>query len=213
MEGLPYIAIDVEASGPYPERYALLSLGACLVTKETYSYEEAQSRGLIFYAEIRPHTLECDLSAMKVGCSQLEILEGKGDVYDARKNTFSHLRTIELLSRTASDPKEVANRFRSFIWSHTGGGGEVCGIADTTFFDSGWMTWWLGKRQVELAMIRFHHLGIDLRSLLVGHKKDLGAKLSRLGAPRNARPHHAGHDALFLANQTTVLFRELGFKL
>lgn len=213
MQGLPYLAIDVEASGPYPERYALLSIGACIVTSEVHTYEEAKNRGLLFYEELRPHTHEFDLSALRVGCSELEALKGKGDVYNPKKGSFNPNYTVSLLTQVATESNVVAKKFRAFTQSHTKGGDEVCGVADTTFFDSAWMQWWFGKQHKELAPMCFHHLGIDLRSLLVGHENNLGAKLSSLGAPRNECPHHAGHDALYLANQTSILFRKCGFPL
>ncbi len=39
-----FVSVDIEASGPYPERYSLLSIGACLV--------EDPSQG--FYVELKP---------------------------------------------------------------------------------------------------------------------------------------------------------------
>lgn len=212
MLGVP-LAIDVEASGGTPERHALLSIGACIVSDGTYTYEEAKNRGLLFYEELRPHTHEFDLSALRVGCSELDVLKGKGDPYNPKRGSFNPSYTMNLLTQVASESAMVAKKFRAFIQSHSKGGNEICGIADTAFFDSAWMQWWFGKQHRELSPIYFHHLGLDLRSLLVGHEKSLDAKLKDLGAPRNERPHHAGHDALYLANQSSILFRKLGFRL
>lgn len=207
------LAIDIEASGSTPGRYALLSIGTCIVTSEVHTYEEAKNRGLLFYEELRPHTQEFDLSALRVGCSELEVLKDKGDPSNPKKSSFNPSYTMGLLARVASDSIIVAKKFRAFIQSHSRGGDEITGIADTAFFDSAWMQWWFGKHRPELSPIHFHHLGLDLRSVLVGHQINLDAKLKDLGAPRNECPHHAGHDALYLANQTSILFRKLGFKL
>lgn len=207
------LAIDIEASGPTPGRYGLLSIGACIVTDETYSYDEARNRGLLFYEELRPHTHEFNVSALKVGCSELEVLKGKGDPYNPKKGSFNPSYTMNLLTQVATESSTVAKKFRAFIQSHSRGGDEITGIADTAFFDSAWMQWWFGKEHRELTPLHFHHLGLDLRSVLVGHEKNLDAKLKDLGAPRNECPHHAGHDALYLANQSSILFRKIGFKL
>ncbi len=45
-QGEAYISVDIEAAGPIPARYSMLSLGACLVT----------SPDLTFYVELRPVT-------------------------------------------------------------------------------------------------------------------------------------------------------------
>jgi DNA polymerase III epsilon subunit-like protein len=51
-----FISIDVEAAGPYPGRYSLLSIGACLV-------EEPQNG---FYIELKPVNKEAVESALHV---------------------------------------------------------------------------------------------------------------------------------------------------
>ena len=63
-----FVSVDVEASGPHPERYSLLSIGACLV--------DDPSRG--FYVEIkptRPHVLR---SALQTGQLSMERLSREG---------------------------------------------------------------------------------------------------------------------------------------
>lgn len=51
-----YVSVDIEASGPVPGRYAMLSLGACLVADPTKT----------FYAEFQPTSPEVDPEAMAV---------------------------------------------------------------------------------------------------------------------------------------------------
>jgi DNA polymerase III alpha subunit (gram-positive type) len=51
-----FIAVDVEAAGPYPERYSLLAIGACLV--------EDPAQG--FYIELKPLKREADQLALQV---------------------------------------------------------------------------------------------------------------------------------------------------
>jgi DNA polymerase III alpha subunit (gram-positive type) len=52
-----YISVDVEAAGPFPSRYSLLSIGACLVDQPEHT----------FYIELQPVNDEADARALKVG--------------------------------------------------------------------------------------------------------------------------------------------------
>jgi len=63
-----FISIDVEAAGPAPGRYSMLSLGACLVTDLTQT----------FYAELQPTSLDADPEAMAVHGLSLEALQRTG---------------------------------------------------------------------------------------------------------------------------------------
>lgn len=63
-----FVSVDIEASGPHPERYSLLSVGACLV--------DDPSQG--FYLELKPthpHVLE---SALRDGQLSVERLSKEG---------------------------------------------------------------------------------------------------------------------------------------
>lgn len=63
-----YFSIDVEASGPVPGRYAMVSLGACLVTDPAAT----------FYVELQPTSLDTDPEAMAVHGLSLETLQRSG---------------------------------------------------------------------------------------------------------------------------------------
>ncbi|MBI3760784.1 MAG: 3'-5' exonuclease [Chloroflexi bacterium] len=68
MTSETYLSVDVEASGPIPGEYSLLSLGACLVgnTAET------------FYVELRPITNNYIRSAVEVSGLSLAELQKRG---------------------------------------------------------------------------------------------------------------------------------------
>ena len=51
-----YISVDIEASGPVPGKYSMLSVGACLVEDPTKD----------FYCEIKPISSEYVEEALKV---------------------------------------------------------------------------------------------------------------------------------------------------
>ncbi len=63
-----YISVDVEASGPYPERYSLLSIGACLVDNPDEG----------FYVELKPAKSQVLESAMRVSQLSIERLAKEG---------------------------------------------------------------------------------------------------------------------------------------
>lgn len=63
MKGEYYISVDVETAGPYPERYSLLSIGACTLDKPRRT----------FYVKLKPITNNAIQSALKI--SQLSMSE------------------------------------------------------------------------------------------------------------------------------------------
>ncbi len=63
-----YISIDVEAAGPYPERYSLLSVGACLVSDPEQG----------FYVEIKPVKTEVQESVLQASDLSVEKLSREG---------------------------------------------------------------------------------------------------------------------------------------
>jgi len=63
-----FIAVDVEAAGPYPERFSLLAIGACLV--------EQPEQG--FYVELKPLKREVDELTLQVARLSLDKLAVHG---------------------------------------------------------------------------------------------------------------------------------------
>jgi len=68
MQNVCYISIDVETSGPAPSRYALLSIGACLVDDPDQS----------FYVELQPDKEGSEPEALAVSGLDLEQLRLSG---------------------------------------------------------------------------------------------------------------------------------------
>lgn len=63
-----FISVDVETAGPYPERYSLLSVGACVM--------DDPSQG--FYVELKPAKAQVLESAMRVSQLSIEKLTKEG---------------------------------------------------------------------------------------------------------------------------------------
>jgi DNA polymerase III epsilon subunit-like protein len=64
-----FISVDVEAAGPFPGRFSLLTLGACLVDRPTETFE----------ANFKPISMEADPKALEVTGLSLQALAAKGE--------------------------------------------------------------------------------------------------------------------------------------
>lgn len=84
MEGpdskVTYISVDIEASGPVPGEYSMLSLGACVVGDADKN----------FYVELRPITDKFTEEAIKVSGLGLQILKEKGVEPQEAMSMFAH---------------------------------------------------------------------------------------------------------------------------
>ena len=108
-----FVSVDIEASGPSPSRYAILSIGACLV--------DDPSRG--FYAELRPWSREADPAAMQVHGLSLDELAARGDEPAEALRRFEDWLTAETDGRTptfvghnaAFDWMFVADAFHRYL--------------------------------------------------------------------------------------------------
>jgi len=204
-----YIANDVEAAGKRLGFHPTLSLGACLVTREKLDYADYQERGLIFYAEIKPHSMECEIDAMRVGCLHLECLEEvrqSDSRYDPTSQNFNPKLVLERMRSVCEDPRMAMERFREWVRRVTGGK-WVQGVIDTAFFDSGHVNLCFGTNTDNGSP--FGWGGIELNSLHRGYTGRKNAKLKQLGVPdTREKPHRADHDAVLLAQVARVLLYE-----
>jgi len=64
-----FISVDVEAAGPYPGRYSLLTIGACL----------AHQPDVVFRASLKPLSMEADPKALEVTGLSLDVLAETGE--------------------------------------------------------------------------------------------------------------------------------------
>lgn len=81
-----YVSVDVEAAGPYPGRYSLLSIGACL----------ARDPEVDFYIELKPINEESDPGAMRIsGLSLDELMESGAPPAEAMRAFRSWLKSLD----------------------------------------------------------------------------------------------------------------------
>jgi len=62
------VSVDVETAGPYPGRYALLSIGACLATDTSQT----------FYVELQPDREDVDPGALAISGLSMQTLKQQG---------------------------------------------------------------------------------------------------------------------------------------
>src|ERR1039458_8453526 len=76
--GEAFISVDIEAAGPIPGQYSMLSLGACLV----------EDRDQTFYVELRPINENADTKALAVSGFSLSALRKTGVESEAALHQF-----------------------------------------------------------------------------------------------------------------------------
>ncbi len=210
-EAITYIALDCEGGGQNPLIHPTLSIGACVVTPKLLSFEARRRRGLYFYAELRPNSLEFETEAMQVGCLELECLKptlGLQPAYNPKHSHFSPRSVLEYMRKHCE--LGALDRFRSWV-EQVSDGTTVVAVTDTVFYDSVRFAIELAKKGGKSP---FGHKGLDLASLYCG-MEGLGARLSDLERGperflklegRQVHHHHAGHDACYTADIASLLF-------
>lgn len=86
-----FISVDVESAGPYPGRYSLLSIGACLVSDPQQG----------FYVELKPTRRESVDSSLRISQLSLETLKKTGvQPAEAMKQFADWLKKVAPSSRS-----------------------------------------------------------------------------------------------------------------
>ncbi|EPN9527233.1 3'-5' exoribonuclease domain-containing protein [Cronobacter malonaticus] len=99
-----FISVDIEASGPVPGKYSLLSIGACLVSDTSVN----------FSCELKPTTSEFIPAALEVTGFALEELEKKG--LQPAEGMLAFKEWIEMVTPSDANPVFVGLN-APFDWS------------------------------------------------------------------------------------------------
>lgn len=185
-----YISVDIEASGPVPGRYSMLSIGACIVGDSSVQ----------FYREIKPINRNYDFNAMKTSAIGLKCLDGlrdKGE-YNPESKKFSPGMVLSVLDRKGETPEKVMADFARWINENTKGFRAVEAAAPIKF-DGMFTAWYFGN--FYDGRNPFGHSGEDINSMYRGLMKDVNAHVTQFGLRDGDLKHNALEDAIMQAKE------------
>lgn len=192
--GKIYISVDVEASGPSPGKYSMLSLGACVVgnTEKT------------FYAELKPISFKFVEDNMQIGASKLEalnspeireIMNRSGERFlDTNWNSFSPILALARLDVVGKEPEKVMSEFNEWILECASKRRPVMAAAPIVW-DGMFINWYFDNFFDGENPFGFN--GEDMNSFARGKDADLWGGTKRFaGIYKKENLHHAMHDAI-----------------
>jgi len=188
MEKLPkkYISVDIEASGPYPWRSSMLSLGACVVD---------QNLNKTFYAELKPITLAYNLEHFKIGARSLNCLR------DYHFDNFRPNEVLNILKREGNFAGDEIKRFGDWI-NFVSEGHRPFLCATPIKFEGMFLSYYFDK---FLGKDPFGHSGEDIQSIFRGNVHDLNADLEEMSLREEGHlTHNALEDAIQQAKEFYV---------
>ncbi|MCH8519300.1 MAG: hypothetical protein LAT82_00930 [Nanoarchaeota archaeon] len=179
-----YISFDIEASGPIPAKYSMLSLGACVVGDISEQ----------FYREIKPLNINFQDNALRIGCLELDLLKERGDEFNSRSPLFNPKRTLELLMDEAQDPKLAMQEYRDWLSEVKSSKNAQVEAAAPIGFDRQFSNWYFHNFLDESP---FGNRSEDMNSMYRGVIKDTSGTLKDITIDfKNQREHHALYDAI-----------------
>jgi len=184
-----YISIDVETTGPYPPKYSMISLGACVIGE----YDKT------FYGELKPLNFNYIPEYTKVALSRIESLKDFV-CSEERKEDYDFLALVHMNS-FARFQSHMLRDFSDWL-IQVGQGHELVEVSWPIKFDGSFTNYYFHE---FLGENPFGHGGLDIQSFYRGKLNDLHAKLSGL---MPTLPHHALEDALLQAKVIEPFLRE-----
>jgi DNA polymerase III epsilon subunit-like protein len=179
--GIVYFSVDVEASGPVPGLYNLVSIGAVPVGRETGAWKPEDGR---FYVELKPIGGGFDAEAMAVHGIPRERLETSGT--PAEKAMRDLRDFVEKRCRPSSARAVFVGHNVGFDWSYISYYFVLFGIPNP-----------------------FGYKSLDLKSLAMGRlrigwfetsKENLQVLLPSVPRLDTKQAHRADYDALYQAH-------------
>jgi len=192
-----YISVDIEASGPIPGKYSMISFGACVVG----------DIGQQFYRELKPITQNFEKEAMLVGCLGLRCLEDilHRDGYDPRlKRSFKPELVLDVLLQKGEEPARAMNEFGLWVTQTTQGYTPVLAAAPLSF-DGPFIFWYFGN--FAPSANPFGYNVADMDSVYRCVIRSTKGTMRDLNIPDNRKPpHNALEDAIYQAQEFEVVF-------
>jgi ribonuclease T len=178
-EEIVYFCVDVEASGPVPARYNLVSIGAVPVSRREGRWAPEEAR---FYLELRPVAPGFDPGAMAV-----------------------HGIPRERLEREGVEAGEAMRRLDGFVRDRVGRRGQAVFVGHNAAFDWSFIAYYFVLAGLPNP---FGYKALDTKSLAMGalgigwfdtSKERLQTLLPGIPPPDPARTHRADYDAAYQA--------------
>lgn len=179
-----YISVDIEASGPTPGKYSMLSLGTCVVG----------NTNIQFYRELKPLNKNFILDAMRTGCLGLRCLDDKKHLleYNPKSPEFKPELILAILEEKGEKPEKVMKEFADWIIKNTEGFRAVEAAAPIKF-DGMFTSWYFDNFYGKNP---FGHSGEDINSFYRGIKRDINVNIHELKIFSKNLSHNALQDAI-----------------
>ena len=179
MEEIVYFSVDVEASGPVPALYNLVSIGAVPVVRRSGSWGPEEER---FYVELKPIAPGFDSGAMAV-----------------------HGIPRERLERQGVEAGEALRGLDRFVRERAREGAKAVFVGHNAAFDWAYLSYYFELYRLRNP---FGYKALDIKSLAMGRlgigwfetsKENLASLLPLLPPQDATRVHRADYDALYQA--------------
>ena len=176
---LVYFSVDVEASGPVPALYNLVSIGAVPVRHDGGTWRPVEDR---FYVELKPVCDGFDPDAMAV-----------------------HGIPRQRLERDGIAAEEALRGLTAFVARHRQGRERAVFVGHNAVFDWSYIAWYYVRFGIENP---FGYKALEVKSLAMGRlgigwfdtsKENLQTLLTGLPAQDTTQVHRADYDALYQA--------------
>lgn len=188
VEEICYVCVDLEASGPVPGLYSMLSLGAVCIEEDPGGPRPGPS----LYLELRPlPEAGVDPGAMSV-----------------------HDLDLETLEREGMEPRRALERCSEWVTTHADGREPVF-VGHNAPFDWSFINWYHHRFEVANP---FGYKALDTKALAMGvlgipwletHKERLSRELEGLSPEDRTRKHRADYDAAYQAEILCALLRRM----
>jgi ribonuclease T len=174
-----FFCVDIEASGPVPALYNMVSIGAVVVSRLEHRWTPEEER---FYIELKPMAPGFDPGAMKV-----------------------HGITREHLEEHGVPPDEAMRRLAAFVEARVRKtGGRAVFVGHNAAFDWSYISWYFERYQIPNP---FGYKALDSKSLAMGRlgigwaetNKERLEELLYLPPQDKTRTHSADYDAYYQA--------------
>lgn len=180
MSEIIYFSVDVEASGPVPGLYNLVSIGAVPVLRTD---GEWRPEGEAFYVELKPVAPGFDPGAMAVHGIPRERLEASGlPAAEAMRRLGDF---VAGRARRPDDRAVFVGHNAAFDWAYISYYYELCGMPNP-----------FGYKALDIKSLAMGRLGIGWFDT---SKENLETLLPGLPAQDQSRVHRADYDALYQA--------------